>query len=111
MATLDARNALTERDFHHRDDCAQVVTYGPRGGATFPRTEEWRRNGATQVWKTRPGEFRIPVKYGLRSYGQLVAGDAPAWHVGRADDCPDGTLAASIADYTARTLAKTGGAA
>ena len=31
-----------------------------------------RRNGMTQLWKTRPGEFRIPVKIGFRSYGQLT---------------------------------------
>jgi hypothetical protein len=31
-----------------------------------------RRNGATQTWKTRPGEFRIPVKLGLKIYGQLT---------------------------------------
>lgn len=32
-----------------------------------------RRNGATQLWKTRPSEFRIPVKAGLKAYGQV-------WH-------------------------------
>ena len=26
-----------------------------------------RRNGSTKTWKTRPTEFRIPVKMGLRS--------------------------------------------
>lgn len=31
-----------------------------------------RRNGATQTWLRRPGEFRIPVKAGLRSYGELT---------------------------------------
>ena len=31
-----------------------------------------RRNGKTKTWKTRPGEFRIPVKAGLRSYGYLM---------------------------------------
>lgn len=30
-----------------------------------------RRNGATKLWKTRPSEFRIPVKAGLRSYGYI----------------------------------------
>lgn len=108
MATLDRVNAMTARDFHHRDDCAQVVTYGPRGGATFPRTEEWRRNGSTQTWKTRPGEFRIPVKYGLRSYGSLTDYDAPDWHIGRATECTDGTLAASISEYVARVGPKGG---
>ena len=31
-----------------------------------------RRNGKTQTWKTRPGEFRIPVKAGFKSYGELT---------------------------------------
>lgn len=33
--------------------------------------KRWRRNGRTQTWKTRPGEFRIPVKHGLYAYGQI----------------------------------------
>lgn len=31
-----------------------------------------RRNGATQRWKTRPAEYRIPVKAGLKSYGNVT---------------------------------------
>jgi hypothetical protein len=31
-----------------------------------------RRNGQTQTWKTRPSEFRIPVKAGLKSYGAIT---------------------------------------
>jgi hypothetical protein len=30
-----------------------------------------RRNGMTQLWKTRPAEFRIPVKAGFRSTGEI----------------------------------------
>ncbi len=30
-----------------------------------------RRNGKTQTWKTRPGNFRVPIKAGLRSYGEV----------------------------------------
>lgn len=46
----------------------------------------WRRNGVTQTWKTRPGEFRIPVKYGLRNYSQIYDHDAQDFHV--AGECP-----------------------
>lgn len=28
-----------------------------------------RRNGKTRTWKTRPDDFHIPVKFGLRGYG------------------------------------------
>lgn len=31
-----------------------------------------RRNGKTQTWKTRPNEFRIPIKAGLRATGNLT---------------------------------------
>ncbi len=30
-----------------------------------------RRNGKTKIWKTRPDDFYIPVKAGLRSYGVI----------------------------------------
>ena len=30
-----------------------------------------RRNGRTQTWKTRRGEFRIPVKFGLKLCGNI----------------------------------------
>ena len=33
------------------------------------RHKTWRRNGRTKTWKTRPGNFRIPVKHGLYVYG------------------------------------------
>lgn len=39
------------------------------------RSGRWwlvRRNGATKTWKTRPGDFRIPIKAGLRVYGELT---------------------------------------
>ena len=34
--------------------------------------QRWRRNGATKTWKTRPGEFRIPIKRGLREFGYIT---------------------------------------
>jgi hypothetical protein len=47
----------------------------------------WRRNGATQTWKTRPSEFRVPVKYGIRSYGNITEVNASDFHT--EEDCPD----------------------
>lgn len=40
---------------------------------TAKRGNPWvvRRNGATKLWKTRPGEFRIPIKAGLRTTGAV----------------------------------------
>ena len=96
MTALDRSTAETARDFHPADSCANGVTVGPRGGLTYPHTENWRRNGSTQTWKREPQRYRIPVKYGLRGYGQLTDSDT-GWHIGRAEDCPDGRLADDIA--------------
>jgi len=30
-----------------------------------------RRNGATKLWKKRPNDFRIPIKFGFKSYAAL----------------------------------------
>ena len=48
--------------------------------------DKWRRNGATQTWKTRPNNFRVPVKYGLYDYGQIRETDAEYFHM--VDECP-----------------------
>lgn len=35
----------------------------------------YRPNGKMQVWKTRPKEFRLPIKYGMYGYHQLTDGN------------------------------------
>jgi len=32
----------------------------------------WRINGMVKTWKTRPKEFRVPIKYGLYDYNYLT---------------------------------------
>ena len=39
-----------------------------------------RRNGRTQLWKTRPNEFRIPFKVGLKECGQLTHLHVPCFN-------------------------------
>ena len=39
---------------------------------TNGRYWQLRRNGATKRWVTRPTEFRIPVKAGLRACGYIT---------------------------------------
>jgi hypothetical protein len=60
-------NALSIDEANAKLDSGQVwcLIFGGR---------EWqaRRNGRTQVWKTRPGEFRIPVKAGFRTYYEFT---------------------------------------
>lgn len=31
-----------------------------------------RRNGKTQTWKRRPNDFRIPIKAGFNSFGEIT---------------------------------------
>jgi len=40
-----------------------------------------RRNGANKTWKTRPNEFKIPVKRGLNQYGQIDQDNFNDWAV------------------------------
>lgn len=57
---INYHNAQTAQYFYHK------TKRGSRGAPM-----QVRRNGKTQTWKTRPGLFRIPVKYGLYEYGQI----------------------------------------
>jgi hypothetical protein len=50
-----------------------------------------RRHGRTQTWKTRPDEFRTPIVYGLRGYGQLTETNAGSFHLPGSDECPEVT--------------------
>ena len=34
--------------------------------------QRWKVNGKPKVWKTRPGEVRVPIKHGLNSFGYLT---------------------------------------
>lgn len=44
-----------------------------------------RVNGKVQLWKTRPTDFRIPIKSGLYAYGNITPSVAHAWHLSAAD--------------------------
>lgn len=80
--SITYEQAMTEQRFHE-DGCS--VTYGKTGKAQPKVTmREWRRNGATQTWKTRPGAFRIPVKRGMYEYGAIYENE----HVHVAHECP-----------------------
>ena len=66
---LTPQTAMTANHFWHRE-----ATY-----SDGYRHYEVRRNGATQTWKRRPGEFRIPIKIGFRGYGEITHRDAADW--------------------------------
>ena len=39
-----------------------------------------RRNGKTKLWKTRPSDFKIPVKYGLRDCFYITPNNEQEWN-------------------------------
>jgi hypothetical protein len=47
---------------------------------------EWRQNGQLQLWKTMPNRFRLPIKFGLRQYGEINADNVGDFHF--ASSCP-----------------------
>jgi hypothetical protein len=40
-----------------------------------------RANGQCKTWKTRPAEFKLPVKYGLRECSYITHDNAYEWCV------------------------------
>jgi hypothetical protein len=79
---ITREQALTENHFH----CGECTrTIGPKGGEKVQMTFV-RRTGRTQTWKTRPNEFRVPVKHGLRDSGYITQDNAHAFHLD--SDCP-----------------------
>lgn len=79
---ITKQQALTATEFHY-GTCR--VIRGPRGGTEL-KQERWRRNGATQTWKTRPNDWRVPIKHGMCDYSNLWWGMDSEWHV--IEDCP-----------------------
>lgn len=46
-----------------KHECSKTV--GPRGGITENITRV-RVSGSCKTWKTRPNEYHLPIKWGLR---------------------------------------------
>ena len=78
MRNTDITQAYIENSLYNGELWARM------GNGRFWRV---RRNGQTKIWKTRPGEYRIPVKAGLRSCGEVTHRSGVAlfgsdgWHV------------------------------
>lgn len=77
-----AINARHRTEFHY-GECKKTV--GPRGGVTT-KIEIWRANGQCKTWKTRPEEFQLPIKYGLRTGSYITHRNAHEFHL--ASECP-----------------------
>lgn len=89
MITKEQAIALGNHTLREDIHCEVVrscsITVGPRGGITESIVHV-RPTGVCKTWKTRPKEFRLPVKYGLYESTYITHGNADRFHL--ASDCP-----------------------
>jgi len=67
----------------HWGNCTRET--GPRGGIKSHSTV-CKVNGQLKTWKTRPGEYRLPVKHGMRGYGEVTPENISQFHL--ESECP-----------------------
>jgi hypothetical protein len=72
-------------EIHHTGRHLCTRTVGPRGGVVVTITR-CRPSGRCQTWKTRPDDFRLPVKHGLYESGEITPANADDFHL--ASECP-----------------------
>lgn len=69
--------ALNNSDFHY-GNCTRST--GPRGGVK-EHVIAVRRTGQNKTWKTRPEDFRVPVKHGMYDSGEIVPSNLAEFHL------------------------------
>ncbi len=69
--------------FTGRHECTRKI--GTRGGVKDQITRV-RQTGMIKTWKTRPEEFRMPVKYGMYESWYVDETNADQFHL--ASECP-----------------------
>lgn len=89
MVTKEQALDASIHEFHYEPRCDQIVEINKMAHPhpkSRPNVERWRRNGVTKVWKTRPNDFRIPIKWGLYAYSYITHSNANEFHT--LADCP-----------------------
>lgn len=84
MITKEQATATTESGFYLHTNFHALHPNGAK-------CANWRRNGKTKTWVTRPDEFRIPVKYGLYAYDYIDETNgslAPIHGIYIPEECP-----------------------
>lgn len=77
------RNELAHARELHWGNCTREI--GPRGGVKEHSTI-CRVTGALKTWKTRPNDFRLPIKHGMRGYGEVTPENIAQFHT--PENCP-----------------------
>jgi hypothetical protein len=94
MITKEQAMALRHGQELHFGVCKS--TTGPRGGVKVTQVRV-RVSGQCQTWKTRPEDFRVPVKHGLYSNGEIVPSNAAQFHL--TDNCPLNVKASTLQEH------------
>jgi len=68
---------------------------GPRGGLKTHQIRV-RVAGSLKTWKTRPKEFSLPVKYGLKEWAHITHDNGMYWH--RSSECPELVIERGVRD-------------
>jgi hypothetical protein len=74
--------------WHYTDYNNQCTCVLGARGAIHLRFTACRTMGQLKTWKTRPNEFRLPVKHGMSKYGSAYIDHDNADHWHREEDCP-----------------------
>lgn len=85
MTKLQATQCHYGQELHYTGKQACTRTVGPRGGVT-ESVVRVRVSGRCQTWKTRPEDFRLPVKYGLYESSAVDQNNKDCFHL--ASECP-----------------------
>ena len=73
MITKADAVTLALREIHYHDSNLTIAGMSQVAITKARQTcNKWRRNGATKTWKTRPNEFRVPIKHGLYDFAYLT---------------------------------------
>ena len=78
MITKEQALQLKHGEPIHENGCRIII--GPRGGKQII-ISRWRVNGKVKTWKTRPEEFRVPLKHGMNGYGYLAHWNSTHFHL------------------------------
>lgn len=58
-----------------------MVFVSDGGIKPLDKPAKWRANGKCKTWKTRPEEFKLPIKHGLYGYGYITHENAHLFEV------------------------------
>lgn len=83
MITKEQAMLASHGDEIHFGKCWKHV--GPRGGVKM-NMEIWRVSGKCKTWKTRPNEFRLPIKFGMYNNSSVNEVNCDQFHW--VSDCP-----------------------